>query len=120
MLKSILLTSLLALPVLGIAQAAPVGTPERSAEIRAELSVNRAQYDDAVRADNWERAHIERGQIERNLVQLEDNEAAMGNHYLLRTPATYDYSVTRSTYYPVNSQPYPAVYPRHLRLTPGQ
>ena len=46
MLKSILLTSLLTLPLIGMVQAAPFGTPERSAEIRAQLSVNRAQYDD--------------------------------------------------------------------------
>ncbi len=119
MLKSILLTSLLALPVLGIAHAAPFGTPERSTEIRAELNLNRGQYDDAMRADNWERAHIERGQIERNLVQLEDNEAAMGNHYLMAEPTTSSYYITRETY-PVNTMPYPAVYPRYLRLTPGE
>jgi len=118
MIKPILFTALLTLPMIGMAQAAPFGTPERSAEIRAQLSVNRAEYDDAVRTDNYRRADFERSEIERNLAQLEENEEAMGNHYLLREPATYDYTVTRKVYYPVNSMPYPAVYPRYLRLTP--
>ena len=101
-----------------MAQAAPLGTPERSAEIRAQLSVNRAEYDDAVRNDNWRRADYQRAEIERQLAQLEDNEAAMGNHYLLREPATYDYTARRQIYFPANTAPYPAVYPRYLRLTP--
>lgn len=116
MLKPVLFAALLSLPAL----AAPFGTAERSAEIRADLAVNRAQYDTAVRHDDYDRAALERRQIERNLTQLSENEAAMGNHYLLREPATFDYYVTRSTFYPANSQPYPAVYPRHLRLTPGK
>ena len=116
MMKPLIFAALLSLPVL----AAPFGTAERSAEIRADLSVNRAQYDTAVRNDDFERAASERRQIERNLAQLSENESAMGNHYLLREPATFDYHVTRTSFYPANSQPYPAVYPRYLRLSPGK
>jgi len=73
-----MLTALVALPVLGVAQ-----TQTWRQDIRQDQRVNRQEYREAVRQNDWARANDEARQIQANERRLNQS-----NYYLTPTTAT--------------------------------
>jgi len=126
LLKPILLTSMLALPMIGQVSATPYHpTEDNRASIREELRINRQQFDRAVANHNPERAAYERREIDRNLAKLGETNAGLywdemnsEDRYLLTDPVDYEYTRRTITTTPYTVITTPTVYPRVMRVYP--
>lgn len=104
LIKPILLTSLLALPCLGIANASPMwASHAEPAVLHEELRGHQSAYDTAVSNRNFDRARYERDQMEITRGKINQSEFASRwdlenseDYHLLVTPDS-DYYYRRTT-----------------------
>ena len=107
-LKPLMLTALVALPLMGVAQA-----QNWRQDVREDLRINRQEYREAVRNQDRARANDEARQIranERQLNQcnyyLRNNNSGWNNGYYYRTTP-----YNNGWYNRVNTYPYNRTYP---------
>jgi hypothetical protein len=108
-MKSILLSAVMVLPVLGVAHAQSWDDRQ---DLREDLRINRQQYREAVRRGDWARANDEARQI-----QADERRLDRSNYYLQNNTGWNNGYYYRSTpynngwYNRVNSYPYVRTYP---------
>ena len=105
-LKPLMLTALVALPLMGVAQA-----QNWRKDVREDLRTNRQEYREAVRNQDWSRANDEARQIRANERQLNQNNYYLRNNnnnngwnngYYYRTPPYNNGWYNRVNTYPYN------------------
>jgi hypothetical protein len=98
LIKPLLLTSMLVLPVLGVANASPIwASHDDPASLREQLRSHQVSYDTAMANNNFERARFEKDQIDITRAKLD--QAELTRRWDLENSEDYHLMVDPDTYY---------------------